>query len=344
MGGPMDHKDSINAMLFFADSMTWPEAMRQYLSSDPVANAEPLAILKEYQEYPVVEAKESKDFIEARISLLSFLADQFLATAIVRDDIANEGALPGEDHCRVCYRLGDMVVCEICNGTYHFACLNPPLDDVPEYDWQCYICQENQIEGVNDCVDDQEKAGTKIRHDTLGFDRVGNKYWFICRRLFLEEENGDIRYYTSVPQFEELMEALDEKYFEADLVATIEIERSEIERQMELTERLTKELKPKPSQKSYLELENHTIVKGQEDRQEQQLEEERQRREAAEEIIRQAAAEDEAKKKAEEEERQRKEEEKKREREIRMRKREENRGDGFPDTSFDENNDEIKEE
>ena len=93
----------------------------------------------------------------------------------------------------------------------------------------------------------------------MGFDRVGNKYWFICRRLFLEEENGDIRYYTSVPQFEELMEALDEKYFEADLVATIEIERSEIERQMELTERLTKELKPKPSQKSYLELENRKL-------------------------------------------------------------------------------------
>ena len=78
-------------MLFFVDSMTWPEALRQYLSSDPVTNAEPLAILQEHQEYPVVEAKESKDFIEARISLLSFLADQFLATAIVRDDIANEG-------------------------------------------------------------------------------------------------------------------------------------------------------------------------------------------------------------------------------------------------------------
>ena len=40
-------------MLFFVDSMTWPEALRQYLSSDPTANAEPLAILKEYQEYPV---------------------------------------------------------------------------------------------------------------------------------------------------------------------------------------------------------------------------------------------------------------------------------------------------
>ena len=54
---------SINAMLFFVDSMTWPEALRQYLGSDPAANAEPLAILKDYQEYPVVEAKESKTFI-----------------------------------------------------------------------------------------------------------------------------------------------------------------------------------------------------------------------------------------------------------------------------------------
>ena len=56
------------------------------------------------------------------------------------------------------------------------------------------------------------------------------------------------------------MEALDDKYFEADVVATIEVERSEIERQMELTERLTKELKPKPSQKSYLELENRKFM------------------------------------------------------------------------------------
>merc|ERR1711971_1296424 len=177
-----------------------------------------------------------------------------------------------------------------------------------------------QIEGVIDCVDDQEKTGTKIRHDTLGFDRAGNKYWFLCRRIFVEEVdwengNGNIRYYTSVPQFEELMEALDAKYFEADVTAAIEVERTEIERQMELTEKLTKE--PKPSQKSYLELENHTIVKGQEEREQEAMEEDRKRQEAAEEMIRQAALEDEANKKAEEEERLRKEEEKKREREVR---------------------------
>ena len=66
-----------------------------------------------------------------------------------------------------------------------------------------------------------------------------------------------------MPQFEELMEALDNRYFEADLCQTIEFEKAEIERQMELTEKLTNDLKPSLSKKSYLELENQTIVKAQ---------------------------------------------------------------------------------
>ena len=87
---------------------------------------------------------------------------------------------------------------------------------------------------------------------------------FIVRRIFIEEYNtGQIRYFTSVPQFEELMEALDNRYFEADLCQTIEFEKAEIERQMELTEKLTNDLKPSLSKKSYLELENQTIVKAQ---------------------------------------------------------------------------------
>ena len=107
--GPMDHKDSINALFFFMDTITWPDAMRQYLSADTVINAEPLAILTEYPEYPVVKTQinsENKSYIQARIQLLNFLADQFLTTSAVRDDIVNEGALATEDHCRICFRLG----------------------------------------------------------------------------------------------------------------------------------------------------------------------------------------------------------------------------------------------
>ena len=139
-----------------------------------------------------------------------------------------------------------------------------------------------------------------------------------------------------MPQFEELMEALDNRYFEADLCQTIEFEKAEIERQMELTEKLTNDLKPSLSKKSYLELENQTIVKAQEERQEAQLQEERERREAEEAVDQQLKEAEEAKKKAEEEEKAKKEEEKRREREERLRKREESRGDSFPDLGEDE--------
>ena len=216
----------------------------------------------------------------------------------------------------------------MCNGSYHPGCLDPPLDEVPEYDWQCYVCQAHQVEGVIDCVDEAEKSGLKIRHQALGFDRAGNKYWWIVRRIFIEESGGQIRYYTSVPQFEDLLEQLDSRYFEADVCGAIEADRSEIERQMGITEKLTSELKAN-NRKSYLELENQTIVKTQEEKQEQQMSEERERREAADAIIRQAKEEEDAKRQAEEEERQRKEDEKRRERESRLRKREESRGDGF---------------
>ena len=81
------------------------------------------------------------------------------------------------------------------------------------------------------------------------------------------------------------MESLDARYFEADLCHAIECEKSEIDRQMAITERLTNELKAN-NKKSYLELENQTIVKAQEERQEQQLQEERERREAADAINR----------------------------------------------------------
>ena len=107
---------SINALFYFVDTITWPEALRQYLRSDNGYYAEPLSIFEKFPEYPVCpkikqEAEEeekghnSRNFIEARIQMLGFLADQFLTTSGVREDITNEGALAGEDHCRVCFRV-----------------------------------------------------------------------------------------------------------------------------------------------------------------------------------------------------------------------------------------------
>jgi nucleosome-remodeling factor subunit BPTF len=42
-----------------------------------------------------------------------------------------------------------------------------------------------QLSGVIDCASELEKAGLLIRHDKLGYDRHGRKYWFLVRRLLV---------------------------------------------------------------------------------------------------------------------------------------------------------------
>ena len=261
--GPLDYKDSIHSILYFMDSFTWSESLKLYLSSDPVAYAGPLEIFEKNKEYPLAptDSCTKQGSIENRICMLSYLADQFLTTTAVRDDIVNEGRQAPEDHCRICHRLGDMIVCEQCSGIYHFTCLDPPLDDVPEDDWQCYVCQANQVSGVTDIVSEKERQGEMHRHESLGIDRAGNKYWFLCRRLIIEKKDGDgiVAYYTTLKQFEEMLEAIDTKVYEHDLMETIESIREEIIENMKLTESLTADKKP-TNRQSYIELENGEIL------------------------------------------------------------------------------------
>ena len=45
--------------------------------------------------------------------------------------------------CRDCFVKSDTlnsVLCDICDGEYHFDCLVPPLNDVPKDDWFCPTC------------------------------------------------------------------------------------------------------------------------------------------------------------------------------------------------------------
>ncbi|CRG83686.1 hypothetical protein PISL3812_01041 [Talaromyces islandicus] len=47
------------------------------------------------------------------------------------------------DHCRQCRRSGNLLCCDGCVNSYHFSCLDPPLDPAnpPEGQWFCPSCQ-----------------------------------------------------------------------------------------------------------------------------------------------------------------------------------------------------------
>lgn len=249
--GPQDNKDSINISLYLIDQLTWPEALRSYLESHESFDKASLNILA-LKDYPFVS-------IEDRTTVLQFLTDQFLITDIVRGDLSREAPIIYDDHCRICHKLGDLVCCETCPAVFHLECVDPPLDNVPAGDYQCNLCKLQQVPGVYDCVSSLEKQGFLCRHEHLGYDRHGRKYWFINRRVFIEdEESGEVWYYSSVPQFKELLSKLDEDNMENALCAEINDFGEEIERQMAITESLTNKFKG--HKKSYLEIENQHIA------------------------------------------------------------------------------------
>ena len=37
-----------------------------------------------------------------------------------------------------------MILCDRCDNAFHPQCLNPPLQEIPDEDWVCDIC-ENQL-------------------------------------------------------------------------------------------------------------------------------------------------------------------------------------------------------
>src|SRR5207302_6402313 len=64
--------------------------------------------------------------------LLSFYGSSF--QALTRHHQENE------DVCAVCNGPGRFLCCERCPRSFHFTCLNPPLEEVPEGMWFCNKC------------------------------------------------------------------------------------------------------------------------------------------------------------------------------------------------------------
>uniref|UniRef100_A0AAY4A9F1 Bromodomain PHD finger transcription factor n=1 Tax=Denticeps clupeoides TaxID=299321 RepID=A0AAY4A9F1_9TELE len=249
--GPADLKDSICSTLYFMDGMTWPEVVRAYCES-----------VAEYRH--VLPHLQDKDFpfdpLESKVKVLQFLVDQFLATNRAREVLMSEGVVRHDDHCRVCHLLGDLLCCETCSAVYHLDCIRPPLHVVPEDEWQCQVCAAHRVPGVGDSVTEAQKARPYVRQEPVGFDRHRRKYWFLNRRIVVEEdgehENKVIWYYSSRLQLEELLELLDKAYWEKELAAALGRILPEVQTHMDITEDLTNKACGAGSSKCYLTVAN----------------------------------------------------------------------------------------
>ncbi|KAF4092694.1 hypothetical protein AMELA_G00023820 [Ameiurus melas] len=261
--GPADLKDSVNSTLYFVDGMTWPEVVRAYCESEAEYGGAALEHL-EAEEYPYGP-------LESKVKVLQFLVDRFLTTNMAREELMSEGAVQYDDHCRACHRLGDLLCCETCSAVYHLECVRPPLEAVPEDEWQCEICVAHRVPGVSDCITEAQRSRPYLRQEPIGYDRHQRKYWFLNRRVIVEEDGEEegkkIWYYSTKVQLGELIEVLDKEFWENDLCAMLEELREEIHTHMDITEDLTN--KARGNNKAYLTVANDEILERQKAHQEE---------------------------------------------------------------------------
>ncbi|KTG01430.1 hypothetical protein cypCar_00005534 [Cyprinus carpio] len=139
---------------------------------------------------------------------------------------------------------------------------------------------------LTDCLTSSQKSAPSHAQEPIGYDRHQRKYWFLNRRIIVEEdgedENKQIWYYSTKVQLAELLEVLDKDYWENDLCSVLEEMREEIHSHMDITEELTN--KARGNNKAYLTVANDVILDRLKTKQEAELEEVKRR--AAEEAER----------------------------------------------------------
>lgn len=260
MYGSQDVKDSIGIYIYCCDPLTWPTALRMYIVSrrreecpEVKEIIRVLLVEKEYQEYPIEVP------LEIKLKVLQFLCDTLLETNIAREEILNgDGGVRHDDHCRKCHKLGDLLCCDKCSSVWHLDCLDPPMKEVPEDEWICPICKQmakdtgnvNEDGTIAEFGDDE---GLFLRRYILGWDRHGNKYWWLCRRIVIEINNKDDKpdemgeiskktvYISTKKRFIALMKALDKDYYEKELYSILNKIKDEVFKAMENTEKMTKD-------------------------------------------------------------------------------------------------------
>ena len=54
-------------------------------------------------------------------------------------------ALGDDDICQICREGGHLLICDGCDMSYHTACLQPPLKEVPDGEWNCDYCLDERV-------------------------------------------------------------------------------------------------------------------------------------------------------------------------------------------------------
>ncbi|KHJ93738.1 PHD-finger [Oesophagostomum dentatum] len=219
--------NAYNIITACLEPMTYAEILRQYLASDVHVPAEVMEAVNA-PNYPFVG-------FSARLVLITFLSYRFLySNEYKKVVVASGGKIEHEETCRSCCKGGELLQCETCEAAFHMACLE--LEEPPT-EFTCELCEKSKVRGVQDCLPFGESTTRQpLRMEPIGRDRHGRFYWFVVRRIFVHNmDETDLRYYSTAPQFYQLIKKMDPSLFEFDLCNFFYERLSDILEQMSVT-------------------------------------------------------------------------------------------------------------
>ncbi|KAG5684984.1 hypothetical protein PVAND_014187 [Polypedilum vanderplanki] len=96
----------------------------------------------------------------------SLATDNLLRTITVNENISIK-ELTGDDEeeqeftpCEICRRIDRedvMLLCDGCDKGFHMDCLDPPLDQIPNNNWYCSACENNESDSSSDESEEVEE-------------------------------------------------------------------------------------------------------------------------------------------------------------------------------------------
>lgn len=86
-----------------------------------------------------------------------------------------ENEIENDDFCSSCLQTGVFLCCDTCPKSFHFACLNPPVDpdNLPSGDWSCYECRFKQRNPNKTTTGKNEKHFMAINSNINGISMFG---------------------------------------------------------------------------------------------------------------------------------------------------------------------------
>uniref|UniRef100_A0A914HJP6 DDT domain-containing protein n=1 Tax=Globodera rostochiensis TaxID=31243 RepID=A0A914HJP6_GLORO len=261
---------SVNIIVHLMDSMNFAEVLRHYVESDPLFPADVLHIL-ESSNYPFVE-------LDKRLRVLKWMCERFFEFDLIKRIVGGINKTKHDEQCRSCGKMGGgfgkLLACAECEAVYHVHCdvdivaaPPPPPTQAPDSEpgtssatppptaaagpatlaeddpnWRCPLCRI-YVSGITDenCLLPGQISHRNLRRITpVGKDRHGRLYWFMVRRIFVQDlKSGELYYYSTLPQLFDLINHLDPLRFERRLCRRLTELLPSVAMQMHATLELT---------------------------------------------------------------------------------------------------------